>query len=64
MIIRGWQNIDEIVAWCVENVGDFIWTNRLTDWVGVGWTISRVQDGFKLRVERTDLQTLAVLRWS
>ena len=64
MFVAGWQDIDELVSWCVRHVGHFIWTNSLTDWIGDGWTISRVKEGFDLRIVDEELLLLGVLRWT
>ena len=63
MIVSGWQNIDELVTWCTDNVGCFIWTNSLTDWVGHGWTITRVSQGFKVDIIDEKLLVSGMLRW-
>lgn len=63
MIVSGWQNINELVAWCSKHVGPIIWTNTLTNWIGTGWTISRISTGFKLDIVDEKLTILAALRW-
>ena len=64
MIVTGWQNIDELVNWCTLHVGPFIWTNSLTDWIGHGWSISRVSEGFEVNIVDEKLLLLGMLRWA
>lgn len=64
MIVLGWQDIDELVEWCTQNIGHIIWTNSLTDWVGSGWSLTRIKDGFDLQVTDDELEVLSALRWS
>lgn len=64
IIINGWDRIDELSYWCSENVGDLLWTNNLTDWMGNGWYISRIGGGFKLRIDSEEKRLVAALLWT
>lgn len=62
--IEGWDKIEELSYWCNINVGNLLWSNNLSEWIGDGWYISRISSGFKLQIDNDEKRILAALLWT
>lgn len=62
--IDGWDKSEELKDWCTVNIGTLIWTNQISDWIGLGWYISRIDSGFKLQIDDERKRLIAALHWT